>query len=159
MASGDEDDDTIVAISEEDARTILTNQVNTVNHLQSQGLGTLRVIFAVIAILATVTITGIDYPVSPFESQYTAVRANSTVNTTDIPALTIGGSIVGSVFTFISSSLIAGILLIHGFSKLYGLISPTQLQPGLGTSGHIISASLEGLYQNKYSSAQILEYR
>lgn len=166
MTDEEEDlDGKIAVVSEEDARTILDNQVNIVNHIQSQGLGTLRAFFAVVAIMVTIVATGsIDFSPRPIGTPSQVSNFNQTVNATDLPAGLVASSTYASTLIYIIAIVLIIILVADSIERLWSLMSPAQLQPSLGepttseTAQLVATPGLASELQDKQLSIQFTNY-
>lgn len=146
----DDFDERIAVVSDEDARTILDNQVNTIQHIQSQGLGTLRVVFAVVAIVVTILVAGVGPIESPYESNYTSSQAMDAANSTALSDEAVAGFVLGGTFMIPFILLIGAAILVHGVLQIIKLLKPMSLQPNLGFSHVSVSPqSADLLYDSK----------
>jgi hypothetical protein len=103
------DDDangSITVISEQDAQTILDKQVNVVNHIRSQGLNTIRTIFAVVAIIAKLIAAGLNILIIPVAQPGQTSNFNQAVNPSDVPR----GVLAFTTFTAIVEHFISLII-------------------------------------------------
>jgi hypothetical protein len=131
------DDDangSITVISEQDAQTILDKQVNVVNHIRSQGLNTIRTIFAVVAIIATLIAAGLNILIIPVAQPGQTSNFNQAVNPSDVPRGVLAFTTFTAIVEHFISLIIFIVLLLDSMCVLWGPVSPANLQPQMGAT-------------------------
>ena len=129
------DDDangSITVISEQDAQTILDKQVNIVNRIRSQGLNTIRTIFALVAIVATLIAAGLNILIIPIAQPGQTSNFNQSVNASDVSRGVLAFTTFAATVEYFISLTIFIVLLLDSMYVLWGLISPATLQPQMG---------------------------
>ena len=124
----------VIVISEQDAQTILDKQVDIASHIQSQGLGTVRTVFAVLAILATLAAAGITIPLLPMGTPTQVSNFNQAMNSSTAPRDLLVTTTGTATTQYVILIPLVGLFLLDAIHQLWGLMSLAQLQPRLGQS-------------------------
>lgn len=128
----DDSNGSMTVISEQDAQTILDKQVDVVNHIQLQGLKTVRTIFAVVAIVATPIAAGLNILIFPIAQPGQTSNFNQAVNASDVPRDVLASTIFTATAEYFILLTIFIVLLLDSMYALWGLISPATHQPQMG---------------------------
>ena len=142
-------------LTEEDAREIISNQIDVQEQLRSQGQQTVRLVIAAIAavgISSSLSLISIDYIPDNKEIQAAATRLPTT-------AQNIRGTLSWNTIIAIFAITIAILLFLAFFGRNYRAAQHTSLSPSLGTKDNktIVISEKNGKKRMRQYESWVLE--